>query len=105
MKPIRLYILRRNSSHVRIPFRINIVLFPQTPEQGAVAKRVEELGAGVKLPSTDKDAIRQTIEEVLGNDNYKSAAKEISKGFKCCGGVKAAREYLEGLYASMEKDI
>lgn len=90
---------------MRIPFRINIVLFPQTPEQGAVAKRVEELGAGMKLPSTDKDAIRQTIEEVLGNDNYKSAAKEISKGFKCCGGVKAAREYLEGLYASMEKDI
>lgn len=27
-----------------------------------------------------------------------------SKGFKCCGGVKAAREYLERLYDSIEKD-
>ena len=94
-----------NSTSEALYYEVPLVLFPQTPEQGAVAKRVEELGAGVKLPSTEKDVIRQTIEEVLGNDNYKSAVKEISKGFKCCGGVKAAREYLEGLYASMEKDI
>lgn len=94
-----------NSTSEALYYEVPLILFPQTPEQGAVAKRVEELGAGVKLPSTEKDVIRQTIEEVLGNENYKSAAKDISKGFKCCGGVKAAREYLEGLYASLEKDI
>lgn len=94
-----------NSTSEALYYEVPLILFPQTPEQGAVAKRVEELGAGAKLPSTEKDVIRQAIEEVLGNENYKSAAKEISKGFKRCGGVKAAREYLERLYASIEKGI
>lgn len=30
-------------------YEVPLILFPQTPEQGAIAKRVEKLGAGIKL--------------------------------------------------------
>lgn len=86
-----------NSTSEALYYEVPLVLFPQTPEQGAVAKRVEELGAGVRLATTGKEDILATVESVLAVEQYKLAAKEISKGFKRCGGVKAAREYLEGL--------
>ena len=38
-----------NSASEGLYFEVPLVLFPQTPEQGAVAKRVEELGAGARL--------------------------------------------------------
>lgn len=86
-----------NSASEALYYEVPLVLFPQTPEQGAVAKRVEELGAGVRLTTAEKHEIRRVIEEVLTDETYKSAAKGISEGFKRCGGVKAAREFLEGL--------
>ena len=76
---------------------VPLVMFPQTPEQGAVAKRVEELGAGKMLASADKETIRNTIETVLSDTKYKAAARDISAGFKRCGGVRAAKEFLENI--------
>lgn len=86
-----------NSASEALYYEVPLVLFPQTPEQGAVAKRVEELGAGVRLTAEEKEEILAAVEGVLSNEQYKAAAKEISEGFKRCGGVKAAREFLERL--------
>lgn len=86
-----------NSASEALYYEVPLVLFPQTPEQGAVAKRVEELGAGVRLTAEGKGEILAAVEGVLANEQYKAAAKEISEGFKQCGGVKAAREFLERL--------
>lgn len=86
-----------NSASEALYYEVPLVLFPQTPEQGAVAKRIEELGAGMRLTAAGKEEILATVEGVLANEQYKAAAKEISEGFKRCGGVKAAREFLEGL--------
>lgn len=84
-----------NSTSEALYYEVPLVMFPQTPEQGAVAKRVEELGAGKKLISTDKSAIKNAIETVLSDSKYKIAATKISQGFKNSGGVKVAKEYLE----------
>ena len=47
-----------NSASEGLYFQVPLVLFPKTPEQGAVAKRVEELGAGVRLNSvSEKDIL------------------------------------------------
>lgn len=86
-----------NSASEALYFEVPLVMFPQTPEQGAVTRRVEELGAGKKLESGSKEEILQVIETVLSDGRYKTAASEISAGFKKCGGAKAAREYLEKL--------
>lgn len=84
-----------NSTSEALYYEVPLILFPQTPEQGAVAKRVEELGAGIKLKTVHKEEILAAVERVLADQKYKSAAVEISKGFKRCGGAKAAKDFLE----------
>ena len=86
-----------NSASEGLYFEVPLVLFPQTPEQDAVAKRAEELGAGVRLADTSAAGIRKAIETVLREPSYKKAAMDISAGFKKCGGYKEAREFIESL--------
>ncbi len=86
-----------NSASEALYYEVPLILFPQTPEQGAVAKRVEELGAGIRLLSAQKEDILAAVNKAFADDQYKSAAKKISNGFKRCGGAKAAREFLENL--------
>ncbi len=87
-----------NSVSEALYYEVPLVMLPQTPEQGAVAKRAEELNAGVFLKNTGENAIISAIETILSNAEYKSAAKKISESFKRCGGVFAAREFLEKIY-------
>lgn len=86
-----------NSTSEALYYEVPLVMFPQTSEQGAVAKRVEEVGAGKMLTSADEKILMDTIETVLSDPEYKRNAKKISDGFKKCGGAKAAKEYLEKL--------
>ena len=86
-----------NSVSEGLYFETPLLLFPQTPEQAAVARRVEELGAGMKLKSIEKDDILKQVEELFGTLSYKDKARDISKSFKMCGGTKEARQFLEGL--------
>ena len=59
-----------NSASEGLYYGVPLVLFPQTPEQNAVATRTEELGTGVRLRS-------------------------ISESFKSCGGMAEAKAFLE----------
>ena len=86
-----------NSVSEGLYFETPLLLFPQTPEQAAVARRVEELGAGMKLKSIEKDDSLKQVEELFGTLSYKDKARDISKSFKMCGGTKEARQFLEGL--------
>ena len=86
-----------NSTSEALYYQVPLILFPQTPEQGAVAKRVQELGAGMMLKKTDVKGIKSTFEEVLTKEFYKENAIRISEAFKKCGGAKEARAYLERL--------
>lgn len=84
-----------NSTSEGLYFEVPLILFPQTPEQSAVAARVTELGAGLKLKSISKEEVLIAINEVLNNSIYKENAVNISKSFKLCGGAKEARSFLE----------
>jgi MGT family glycosyltransferase len=84
-----------NSASEGLYFRVPLVLFPQTPEQGAVAKRTEELGAGIMLKSISEEEILQALTRVLTESTYKENAIRISDSFRACGGAKEAREFLE----------
>lgn len=86
-----------NSASEGLYFEVPLILCPQTPEQGAVAVRTEELGAGLTLKSAEKADILNAIERVLNDSSYKNAAKKISESFKASGGAKEAREFLEKL--------
>ena len=87
-----------NSASEGLYFRVPLVLFPQTSEQGAVAKRVEELGAGVRLRSTAPADIAAALHTALDDPSYRSNAAKVSDSFRACGGAVEARAFLESLF-------
>lgn len=72
-----------------------MVLFPQTNEQRAVAKRVEEIGAGLLLKDGSAEAVRAAVDAVLQNKKYVDRAKECSEDFRSAPGPKGAAEFIE----------
>jgi UDP:flavonoid glycosyltransferase YjiC (YdhE family) len=74
---------------------VPLVLFPQTPEQGAVGRRAEELGAGIRLQSISEEGILDAVTKVLSDPSYKKNADMISDSFRSCGGAAEARAFLE----------
>lgn len=72
-----------------------LVLYPQTSEQKAVAKRVKEINAGIYLCDDSVAGIRKTVFDVLNNDAYNKAAKECSEDFRNSPGAKGAADFIE----------
>ncbi len=84
-----------NSVNESLYYQVPLVMNPQTSEQGGVALRVEQLGAGVRLPKMSKSApgaILGYIDTVLKDTSYRQNAIAISEGFKRCSGVKGAAD-------------
>ena len=81
-----------NSASESLYFGVPLVLFPQTNEQGGVAARVAELGAGLKLEKADAHSIRAAVDTVLQTPSYRANAQKIRESFRRCGGAKAAAE-------------
>jgi len=86
-----------NSASEGLYFGVPLVLFPQTPEQDAVARRTEELSAGVRLKSISEKDILDALNQVLNDPKYKEGAAKVSESFKACGGSAEARGFLESL--------
>ena len=84
-----------NSVSEALYHQVPLVLFPQTPEQGAVAKRTAELGAGIMLNSVTEEEILAAVRTVLEDPSYKENAVRISESFRACGGAEEARLFLE----------
>lgn len=84
-----------NSVNEALYYEVPLVLFPQTPEQGGVARRVADLEAGVYLTKNTPTEIIASVEAVLTKSKYKENASKIADSFKKCGGaVKAADKIL-----------
>ena len=72
-----------------------IVLYPQTKEQRAVARRVKEIGAGILLDDDSVDGIKNAVEELINNISYKENAEKCCKDFRSCAGTEGAAEFIE----------
>lgn len=72
-----------------------MVLYPQTSEQFAVARRVTEIGAGILLNEDSAEGIQTAVQEVLKNKAYGNAAAECSADFRACSGTAGAAEFIE----------
>ena len=86
-----------NSVNESLYFGVPLVMLPQTPEQGGVASRTQQLGAGVLLKKTDPKSIRSAVEQVLLNTAYRESAERISASFHLCGGANAAADKILSL--------
>lgn len=79
-----------NSVNEALYYEVPLILFPQTTEQGGVAYRVRELGAGIYLKDININSIREAVLEISENSIYKEHARKIAKDFRNCGGPKLA---------------
>jgi len=85
-----------NSVNEALYYKVPMVLFPQHSEQGMVANRVQELGAGVMLKKSSSKSIKETVFKVIKDENYRKHAEKISESFKASGGsTKAANRIIE----------
>lgn len=71
-----------------------MVLYPQTSEQKAVARRVTELNAGINLKDDTAEGIRNAIQEILSQDSFAKAAMECHDDFRSCPGTAGAAEFI-----------
>lgn len=72
-----------------------MVLYPQTGEQQAVARRVTEIGAGIMLTEDSVEGIREAVQEILNHKAYGDAAAECSADFRACSGAVGAADFIE----------
>ena len=72
-----------------------MVLYPQTGEQHAVARRTAEIGAGVMLFDDSAKGIQRAVLEVLNNSSFKAAARLCSEDFRACTGTAGAADFIE----------
>jgi len=84
-----------NSVNEALWYGVPLLLFPQTPEQAGVAARVRELGAGLLLESDAPEAIGATLDRLLGEEDFRGAARTLSEDLRRCGGAPEAAGVIE----------
>ncbi len=84
-----------NSVSESLYMAVPMVLYPQTGEQNAVARRVTEIGAGIMLKNDSSEGICAAIQEILNNKAYGNAAAGCSADFRACPGTVGAAEFIE----------
>lgn len=72
-----------------------MVLYPQTSEQKAVARRAQEIHAGIMLQDDSVGGIRSAVQEILDHPEYGEAAEECSRDFRACSGTAGAADFIE----------
>lgn len=84
-----------NSVSEALYFGVPLIMLPQTSEQGAVAERTHQLGAGLKLKNADVTTLRTAVETVLSALEYRENAAKIADGFRRCSGAAGAADKIE----------
>lgn len=79
-----------NSVNESLYYGAPMVLYPQQEEQGMVAKRVSDLGAGIFLKGNNPKYIKDAVLQVMDNNDYKKNANKLAESFKNAGGAKKA---------------
>ena len=84
-----------NSTSESLYMATPMVLFPQTNEQRAVARRAKEMEAGLELKGENVTEIHDAVMEVLNNGKYADAARLCSDDFRSASGPKGAADFIE----------
>lgn len=86
-----------NSVSESLYYGVPLVMLPQTSEQGGVAERVRQVGAGIKLDKTDSASILSAVNTVASDGSFKENAMKISESFRRCPGAKGAADKIEAV--------
>lgn len=90
-----------NSTMEALYFGVPLVAFPLQPEQGANARRIEDLGLGRRLPQEglSPELIRETVLAVSGDEAIRGKLEAMSARVRGAGGAPAAADAIEGFLA------
>lgn len=81
-----------NSVSESLYFGVPLIMLPQTPEQGRVADRVYQLGAGIKPAISDAPSLLDAVNKIFSDRSYTLKAAELADGFRHCSGAKGAAD-------------
>ncbi|MBU8689788.1 glycosyl transferase [Priestia megaterium] len=95
-----------NSSSEGLYFGVPLLVIPVMGDQPIVAKRIEELGAGLQLNRDELDAgaLRSATEQILSNPAFKEKSLEVGKSLKEAGGYKKAVEAILNFKENVTKN-
>ncbi|MNO51819.1 Oleandomycin glycosyltransferase [compost metagenome] len=81
-----------NSVNEAIHYSVPLVVIPHDKDQPMVAQRLTELGAGYRLSKDNINVhfLKDAVNEVLSNSEYKEAIQKIKDSFQACGGPEKA---------------
>lgn len=90
-----------NSTSEALYYNVPLVMLPLTSDQPLVARRVQELGAGVIVDKNNltPEALRTALLEVLNNASYKQQACVIGETLRQAGGYKQAAAAIMNFFA------
>ncbi|MDD6614839.1 MAG: glycosyltransferase, partial [Lachnospiraceae bacterium] len=84
-----------NSISESLYMGVPVVMYPQTGEQKAVARRTFEMGAGVYLKEESKEEIQKALRIILEDSSYKDNAMKMRHDFRNCSGAAGAADFIE----------
>src|SRR5258706_1399549 len=88
-----------NTVHEGLYYNCPLLLTPQQSEQNLVAVRVQQLGAGIKLPTpplTDQQ-LRDAAYRILNDPNFREQACVVGESFRTAGGHQRAADEIMAL--------
>jgi hypothetical protein len=85
-----------NSVHEGLYYDVPLLLVPQQLEQALTAARVDELGAGRRLPAGSRTVphLRRATEEILTTPGYRHRATLLGRSLREAGGAPRAAEII-----------
>ena len=90
-----------NSVNEALSFGVPLLVYPQVHDQLVVARRVVELGAGLRLRGRpDAAALRRAADDVLGDPRYRQRSQVIGATLRASGGAARAADEIERFAAS-----
>ena len=95
-----------NSTNEGLYYDVPLILIPQSVDQPAVANRVAELGAGIVIEK-DKvtpEVLKQSVVNILSNNNFKINSEKIGKSLREAGGFKKGVDEILNLCSIYEED-
>lgn len=84
-----------NSVSEALYLKVPTCLYPFQPEQEEVARRVVELGCGIRIRKLSKEEIKRTVSTILIERSYKVNCCRIAASLKEAGGFGRAAECIK----------
>lgn len=100
-----------NSINEGLYYGVPLIVIPQQFEQYVNSSIVEQSGAGIRrghrppYGRVSAQALRDAVQEITHNQQYKQNASEISKSFQNAGGYREAADIIESMLIKTSEPV